>query len=80
MTQAQLANIRLIADSMQVSGMPSLGDDALIYQGSAQWDDWRNHVPKILAEKWAWLSEEARLCIYVTAHQVTTYNPLGHNE
>lgn len=77
MTEAQLANIRLVADAMTFNGLPNLGDDAMAYAGSATWDDWRNHVPQVLVAHWEWLSQEARLCVYLTARVVTAYNPQG---
>ncbi len=78
MTTAFLANIRLIADSMDVNGLPGLGDDALAYAGSATWDMWQNHVPELLRAHWDKLSEESRLCVYLTAKSVTNYVPIIH--
>ena len=73
MTPAQIANLRCITDVTEISGLPCLDDDAVNYAGSATWDDWRNHVPQILIHQWRALSEEARLCVYLTAKQVTVY-------
>jgi hypothetical protein len=74
MTPAQLANIRLVVDSMEFNGLPDLGDEAMIHAEAAAWDMWKNHVPEILRVHWAWMSEESRLCVYLTTKAFTAYN------
>lgn len=73
MTPAQLANIQIVADSMDFGGLPKLDDDAVAYAGSATWSMWQNHVPEILRAHWTWLSEEARICVYLATKSVTIY-------
>ena len=51
-----------------------LRDDALAYAGSATWEMWENHVPQILVALWLQLSPQARLAVFITAKQFTTYN------
>ena len=57
-----------------------LGDDALIYAGSATWDDWRNHVPDAVRAVWPVLDRAARAAAYLTANAVTAYQLPPTNE
>ena len=52
-------------------------DDALIYAGSAKWDDWRNHVPVSVQSAWRDLNEDARAALYITAEAVTRWKPMS---
>lgn len=50
-----------------------LSDDALIYSGAAQWEDWQNHVPLAVLERWKILGPTARAAVFLTAKAVTAY-------
>lgn len=71
MTAAQLANLEIVADAMEIAGLPDLGSDALLYAGSAAWDRWENHIPQVVAQLWPCMSYEARLCVYLTAKVIS---------
>ncbi len=51
-----------------------LSNDALIYAGSATWEQWQAHVPTGVILEWHKLSREARAAVFLTAHSVTMYN------
>lgn len=74
MNEVYLKQLRTIAKAMDDVSDPDLGDDALIYAGSATWEQWQNHVPGILRSMWPLLDEPARLAVYITAKQFTTYD------
>jgi len=48
----------------------NIGPDALIYQGSATWEVWQNHIPQNVAKEWATLSEETRLVAFLMAQLI----------
>lgn len=52
---------------------PNLGDDALLYAGSATWEDWRNHIPNSVRHAWKSLSDESRLVAFLIAKSFTHY-------
>lgn len=75
MSEVYFRQLRNVAAAMNDdAGQPDLGDDALIYSGSATWDMWQNHVPQIVVSMWPLFDEETRYAVYVTAKQFTTYN------
>lgn len=49
-------------------------DDALIYHGSATFDDWRCHVPLAVVEMWKQLDKTARAAVFMTAMGATMWN------
>lgn len=51
-----------------------LSDDALIYAGSATWNDWRNHVPEAVRSSWASIDRVGRAAVFLTAKAVTAWH------
>jgi len=64
----------LIADSLDLAGMPPLDGDSLQYAGAATWEKWENHIPQVLIQLWPYMTYEAKLCVYVTAKSFTAWN------
>ena len=60
-----------IAMLRQITANADVSDDALIYAGSATWEDWRNHVPVAVRMVWKDLSEETRRAVWSTCFAVT---------
>ena len=58
---------------------PVLGRDAVLYSGSAQWENWTNHVPMAVVAAWSELGPDARAAVYLTAKAVTNYERMTPN-
>jgi len=75
---ASSLKMAIVAEAMCNGTTPDLtNDDTLIYAGSATWEDWENHVPAIVRSVWPHLSMQARLAVFITAKQFTTYKAGG---
>lgn len=73
--QKLAAGLKLAMAASEIFGDcdPHTSDDALIYAGSATWDDWRNHVPQVVRSVWKDLPMVARLAVLITAKSFTMY-------
>lgn len=69
--EVPLPDVEAIALLRQITANADVSDDALIYAGSATWQDWRNHVPIAVRMVWKDLSEETRRAVWSTCFAVT---------
>lgn len=71
MHETYLKQLRQVASELG-GGEAEIGDDALLYAGSATWEMWQNHVPNIVRSMWPMLDEQTRLVAYVTAKRIAS--------
>lgn len=60
-------HLRIVADELALPFDLNLGDDAVIYAGSAVAEQWQSHVPQIVVSLWPHMTEQARLVAFVSA-------------